>query len=37
MNVCACRDPDGLIVEFIEYEPGVLGSRIDQARAAATS
>ena len=26
--VCA-RDPDGLLVEFIEYMPGVLGSRID--------
>lgn len=26
--VCA-RDPDGLIVELIEYMPGVLGSRID--------
>jgi catechol 2,3-dioxygenase-like lactoylglutathione lyase family enzyme len=29
VNVCSCRDPDGLIVELIEYEPGVLGSRID--------
>ena len=29
VNVCCCRDPDGLIVEFIEYEPGLLGSRID--------
>jgi catechol 2,3-dioxygenase-like lactoylglutathione lyase family enzyme len=29
VNVCSCRDPDGLIVEFIEYAPGVLGSRID--------
>jgi catechol 2,3-dioxygenase-like lactoylglutathione lyase family enzyme len=29
VNVCSCRDPDGLIVEFIEYEPGVLGSRIE--------
>jgi catechol 2,3-dioxygenase-like lactoylglutathione lyase family enzyme len=29
VNVCSCRDPDGLIVEFIEYEPGLLGSRID--------
>jgi catechol 2,3-dioxygenase-like lactoylglutathione lyase family enzyme len=27
--VVCCRDPDGLIVELIEYEPGVLGSRID--------
>jgi catechol 2,3-dioxygenase-like lactoylglutathione lyase family enzyme len=26
--VVCCRDPDGLIVEFIEYSPGVLGSRI---------
>ncbi|MDZ4827242.1 MAG: VOC family protein [Actinomycetota bacterium] len=30
VNVCSCRDPDGLIVEFIEYAPGVLGSRIDE-------
>jgi catechol 2,3-dioxygenase-like lactoylglutathione lyase family enzyme len=29
VNVCSCRDPDGLIVEFIEYAEGVLGSRID--------
>ncbi len=29
INVCSCRDPDGLIVEFIEYEPGLLGSRLD--------
>jgi hypothetical protein len=29
VNVCSCLDPDGLIVEFIEYEPGLLGSRID--------
>lgn len=28
--VVCCRDPDGLIVELIEYQPGVLGSRIDQ-------
>jgi hypothetical protein len=28
VNVCACRDPDGLIVEFIEYEPGLLGRRV---------
>ena len=28
--VVCCRDPDGLIVEFIEYMPGVLGSRIAQ-------
>jgi hypothetical protein len=27
--VACCRDPDGLIVELIEYEPGLLGSRID--------
>jgi catechol 2,3-dioxygenase-like lactoylglutathione lyase family enzyme len=26
--VMLCRDPDGLLVEFIEYEPGVLGSKI---------
>ena len=26
--VVCCRDPDGLIVELIEYEPGVLGSRV---------
>ncbi len=29
VNVCCCRDPDGLLVELIEYEPGVLGSRIE--------
>jgi catechol 2,3-dioxygenase-like lactoylglutathione lyase family enzyme len=29
VNVCTCRDPDGLLVELIEYEPGQLGSRID--------
>jgi glyoxylase I family protein len=29
VNVCSCRDPDGLIVELIEYAPGVLGSRIE--------
>ena len=29
VNVCSCRDPDGLLVELIEYEPGLLGSRID--------
>jgi len=28
--VVCCRDPDGLIVEFIEYKPGVLGSRVAQ-------
>lgn len=27
--VCQCRDPDGLLVEFIEYMPGVLGSKVD--------
>ncbi len=27
--VVCCRDPDGTIVELIEYLPGVLGSRID--------
>ena len=26
--VVCCRDPDGLVVELIEYAPGVLGSRI---------
>jgi glyoxylase I family protein len=26
--VVLCRDPDGLLVELIEYEPGVLGSKI---------
>jgi catechol 2,3-dioxygenase-like lactoylglutathione lyase family enzyme len=26
--VMLCRDPDGLLVEFIEYAPGVLGSRV---------
>lgn len=29
VNVCSCLDPDGLIVEFIEYEQGLLGSRIE--------
>ena len=28
--VVCCRDPDGLVVEFIEYKPGVLGSRVEQ-------
>jgi catechol 2,3-dioxygenase-like lactoylglutathione lyase family enzyme len=28
--VVCCRDPDGLVVELIEYMPGVLGSRIDK-------
>lgn len=27
-GVVCCRDPDGLIVELIEYMPGVLGSII---------
>ncbi len=27
-GVMLCRDPDGLLVEFIEYEPGLLGSRV---------
>ena len=27
-SVVCCRDPDGLLVELIEYMPGVLGSRI---------
>ena len=26
--VVCCRDPDGLLIELIEYMPGVLGSRI---------
>jgi catechol 2,3-dioxygenase-like lactoylglutathione lyase family enzyme len=26
--VVSCRDPDGLLVEFIQYAPGVLGSRV---------
>ncbi|GJM36820.1 MAG: hypothetical protein DHS20C19_01870 [Acidimicrobiales bacterium] len=29
INVCSCRDPDGYIVELIEYADGLLGSRID--------
>ena len=32
VNVCSCRDPDGYIVELIEYADGVLGSRIDHLR-----
>jgi glyoxylase I family protein len=28
VGVMLCRDPDGLLVEFIEYEPGLLGSKI---------
>jgi len=31
-SVVCCRDPDGLIVELIEYMPGVLGSRIAHLR-----
>lgn len=27
-SVVCCRDPDGNLVELIEYMPGVLGSRI---------
>jgi catechol 2,3-dioxygenase-like lactoylglutathione lyase family enzyme len=27
-SVVCCRDPDGNLVELIEYVPGVLGSRI---------
>lgn len=26
--VVSCRDPDGLLVEFIQYAPGVLGSLV---------
>jgi len=29
INVCCCRDPDGYLIELIEYEPGLLGSRIE--------
>lgn len=29
VNVCSARDPDGYVIEFIEYEPGLLGSRIE--------
>ena len=32
VNVCTCRDPDGYLVELIEYAGGVLGSRIDHLR-----
>jgi glyoxylase I family protein len=32
VNVCSCRDPDGYIVELIEYEDGVLGSRVGHLR-----
>ena len=28
-SVVCCRDPDGNLIELIEYMPGVLGSRID--------
>ena len=37
--VVCCRDPDGLLVELIEYAPGVLGSRVDalERRAPASS
>ena len=28
-SVVCCRDPDGNLIELIEYVPGVLGSRID--------
>jgi catechol 2,3-dioxygenase-like lactoylglutathione lyase family enzyme len=27
-SVVCCRDPDGTLIELIEYMPGVLGSRI---------
>ena len=27
--VVCCKDPDGLIIELIEYLPGVLGSRVE--------
>jgi hypothetical protein len=27
--VVCCRDPDGTLIELIEYMPGVLGSRIE--------
>ena len=29
LGVVCCRDPDGLIIELIEYAPGVLGSRVE--------
>ncbi len=29
VGVMLCRDPDGLLVEFIEYEPGRLGSKVE--------
>ena len=31
--VVCCKDPDGLIIELIEYMPGVLGSRVDSLEA----
>jgi catechol 2,3-dioxygenase-like lactoylglutathione lyase family enzyme len=27
--VVCCKDPDGLIIELIEYQDGVLGSRVE--------
>ncbi|MEQ8842347.1 MAG: VOC family protein [Acidimicrobiales bacterium] len=36
VNVCSCRDPDGYIVELIEYVDGLLGSRIDHLEERAT-
>jgi catechol 2,3-dioxygenase-like lactoylglutathione lyase family enzyme len=27
--VVCCTDPDGLIIELIEYKPGVLGSKVE--------
>jgi len=32
VNVCSCRDPDGYIIELIEYADGLLGSRVDHLR-----
>jgi hypothetical protein len=29
LGVCTWTDPDGLLVELIEYAPGILGSVID--------
>lgn len=29
VGVVCCTDPDGLVVEFIEYADGVLGSRVE--------
>ena len=31
-SVVCCRDPDGNLIELIEYMPGVLGSRIAHLR-----